>query len=209
MATISRGPSSPTNAVSKRSSSRSSASAARPSISSSRPLLSPLEIRCTVSGGNSPLAASERPIGAPSRTRSAAVSMASLIGRLPTVAPAMRSPSSAGTALPVRMLKVRVKRAAPRLRSRRPSNGKRSNRPSKRLRAAFARNQRMKAKPPSVASKSSSSPHSRRNALTASSARVSQGKLLPPDSNTATTCGTTYVSRPATTTTHIAVSTMG
>ena len=73
------------------------------------PLDSPLEIRCIVIGGNSRLAASERPIGAPSRTRAAASVTASRIGRLMIASLAMRSASSTGTALAVRMLSVRVK----------------------------------------------------------------------------------------------------
>ena len=56
-------------AASKPSSSRSWLMAARSSMLSSSPLDSPLEIRWMVIGGNSLLAASERPIGAPSRTR--------------------------------------------------------------------------------------------------------------------------------------------
>src|SRR5256885_12212852 len=64
-----------------------------------------------VMGGNMRLSPSERPIGAPSRTRAAASATASRIGRLVTTSPAMRNASSTGTELADRMLKVRVKRA--------------------------------------------------------------------------------------------------
>ena len=68
----------------------------------SSPLDSPLEIRWIVIGGNSRLAASERPIGAPSRTRAAASVTASRIGRLMTTSLEMRSESRTGTALAVK-----------------------------------------------------------------------------------------------------------
>src|SRR5579863_3776870 len=84
MRTISTGPSSPTIAASRPSSSRSWLMAARSSMLSSSPLDSPLEIRWIVMGGNSRLMASERPMGAPSRTRAAAWLTASRIGRLVT-----------------------------------------------------------------------------------------------------------------------------
>ena len=191
ISTISSGPRRPTSAVSIPSNCRSSLSAARANISSRRPLDSPLEIRCTVMGGNRPLAPSDRPMGAPSRTRSAAVATASRIGRLPMTSPAMRRPSSAGTALPVRMLKVRVKRAACRLRSRRPKSGARSSHRSTRRCADSARSQRATASPPRARASSSHRPYCCRKPLTDSSVRVSQGSWSPPDSNTDTTCGTT------------------
>ena len=62
-------------------------------------------------GGKSLRAASDLPIGAPSRTRSAASSTACRIGRLLTTSAEIRSASSTGTALAVRMLKVRENRA--------------------------------------------------------------------------------------------------
>ena len=70
------------------------------------------------------LVASERPIGAPSRTRAVASMTASRIGRLMTTSPEIRSASSTGTALAVRMLRVRVKRAVLKPRSSFPASGK-------------------------------------------------------------------------------------
>ena len=77
-------------------------------------------------GGNSLLAASERAMGAPSRTRTAASWTAWRIGELVTTSPAMRSASSTGTALAVRIEKVRAKRAALLPRVMRPNTGMRS-----------------------------------------------------------------------------------
>ena len=68
-------------------------------MDSSSPLVSPLAIRCTSIGGNSLLAPSERAIGAPSRTRTAASCTAWRIGVFVTTSPAIRSASSTGTAL--------------------------------------------------------------------------------------------------------------
>ena len=79
-----------------------------------------------VMGGNRRLTASERPMGAPSRTRAAASATASRIGRFVTTSPAIRRDSSTGTALAARMLKVRVKRAVLSPRVRRPTTGRRS-----------------------------------------------------------------------------------
>ena len=69
---------------------------------------------------------SERPIGAPSRTRAAASCTASRIGRFVTTSPAMRSASSTGTELAERMLRVRVKRAVLKPRESLPMSGRRS-----------------------------------------------------------------------------------
>ena len=83
------------------------------------------EIRCTVIGGNSSglqRAADRRALAHALRR----LVTASRIGRLVTTSPAMRSASRTGTALAVRMLNVRVKRAVLRPRVSRPTSGTRS-----------------------------------------------------------------------------------
>ena len=75
-------------------------------------------------------------MGAPSRTRAAAAVTASRMGRLVTTSPAMRMASSTGTALAVRMLNVRVKRAVLKPRASRPTSGTRSWKRWKRRRLA-------------------------------------------------------------------------
>ncbi len=95
-------------------------------MASSSPLDSPLEMRWMVMGGNNLLWPSERPIGAPSRTRCDASMTASRIGRFVTTSPEIRKASSTGTELPDRMLKVRVKRAVLKPRVSLPMSGRRS-----------------------------------------------------------------------------------
>ena len=74
-------------------------------------------------GGNSLRAASDLPMGAPSRTRNAASSTALFMGRLLTTSAEIRRASSTGTALAVRILNVRENRAVLRPRMSFPASG--------------------------------------------------------------------------------------
>ena len=89
-------------------------------------------------------AANDLPMGAPSRTRSAASSTALFMGMLVTTSAEIRSASSTGTALAVKMLKVREKRPVLRPRINLPSTGKRNKKRSKRSRASGDLSQRIK-----------------------------------------------------------------
>ncbi len=120
--------------------------AARSSMASSSPLDSPLEMRWMAIGGNSLLWASERPMGAPSRTLCDASMTASRIGRLVTTSPEMRRASSTGTALAERMLSVRVKRAVLKPRVSLPMSGMRRISRWKRRRLFGLRSQLLKPK---------------------------------------------------------------
>ena len=95
-------------------------------------------------GGKTLRAASDLPMGAPSRTRRAASSTARFIGKLLTTSAEMRSASSTGTALAVRMLKVRENRAVFTPRMSLPRSGTRSRNRSNAKRASGARSQRRK-----------------------------------------------------------------
>ena len=113
---------------------------------SSSPLVSPLEIRWIIIGGKMRLVPSERPIGAPSRTRTAASCTAPFIGRLVTTSLEMRSASSTGTVLAVSVLRVRAKRAVLLPRTTLPISGRPSRNWSQRRRFDSILSQRVNRK---------------------------------------------------------------
>ena len=124
MPTISSGPSRPTSAASSPSSSRSWLA---------RPARACLELAARLAAGDQvDRHRRKQPARAPASGRSARPraraprprSTASRIGRLVTTSLAMRSASSTGTALAVRMLSVRVKRAVLKPRTSRPTSGR-------------------------------------------------------------------------------------
>ena len=186
------GPRMPTAVVMRSFISRSWFVAARSSMVSSSPLVSPLAMRWMSMGGNSLRCASERAMGAPSRTRTAASATASRMGTLATTSPAIRMASSTGTALEVSVDKVRAKRAAFTPRATRPMSGRVSTQVSNLRRAAGFCSQRRKPHtlPPMEAKMAH---HQARNkSLKPMRNLVAKGSSCLPVRNTFTTSGTTF-----------------
>ena len=101
-------------------------SAARSSMLSSSPLCSPEAIMCSIMGGKILVSSSALRRLVPSRTRSVASPIRWRAKSLESTSPEIFIPSSSGTALALRMLKVRAKRAVLRPRLTRPMTGRRS-----------------------------------------------------------------------------------
>ena len=82
---------------------------------------------CSIMGGKILVSVSDLRRLVPSRTRSAASRMRILAKSLESTSPEIFIPSSSGTALALRMLKVRAKRAVLRPRLTRPITGRPSS----------------------------------------------------------------------------------
>src|SRR6185437_2315785 len=108
--------------------------AARSSAWSRRPLVSPLAMRCTITGGKAAVAPSARASGMPSRTPRAAAASASRIGTSVITPVPASSAARIGTPLPTRIESVAASRAASRWRSIRPATGARQARRCRRAR---------------------------------------------------------------------------
>ncbi|MNH32740.1 hypothetical protein D3C79_932040 [compost metagenome] len=113
---------------------------------------------CSIMGGKILVSASALRRLVPSRTRSLASPMRVRAKSLESTSPEIFIPSSSGTALALRMLRVRAKRAVLRPRLTRPMTGKRSKMPCQWRRRVSSVSHQRQTMPPSASASRNQSP---------------------------------------------------
>src|SRR5262245_30126316 len=150
-----------------------------------------------------------RPLPHPPRAPAHASSSARRIGTFATTPAPARNATSSGTRLPTRIARVAASRAVLSPRWSGATSGSRSNHRCQRSRRRGTASAARTASTAPASASTTNPPYTRRKFDSPISARVSNGRVWLVFWNTCTTCGTTYTSRPVTTTSATIVTSAG